>query len=102
MGRQSRPLTGWVSPQGRPTVAAIRGCEFRRSATLTWGGEGLETDNLDGSPPGYAARQRSRTPQHTHGETTMPTFWRNEPKVCDVKPRLLRFARNDADGVIGR
>ena len=34
MGRQSRPLTGWVSPQGRPTVAAFRGCEFRRSATL--------------------------------------------------------------------
>ena len=26
--------TGWVSPQGRPTVAAFRGCEFRRSATL--------------------------------------------------------------------
>jgi len=46
MGRQSRPLTGWVSPQGRPTVAAFRGCEFRRSATLTWRGEGFETDNL--------------------------------------------------------
>jgi hypothetical protein len=46
MDRQSRPLTGWVSPQGRPTVAAFRGCEFRRSATLTWRGEGFETDNL--------------------------------------------------------
>src|SRR6476659_9385047 len=46
MGRQSRPLTGWVSPQCRPTVAAFRGCEFRRSASLTWEGEGFETDNL--------------------------------------------------------
>ena len=26
--------TGWAKPQGRPTVAAFRGCEFRRSATL--------------------------------------------------------------------
>ena len=34
MGRQSRPLTGEALPQGRPTGAAIRACEFRRSATL--------------------------------------------------------------------
>ena len=55
--------TGWAKPQGWPTVAAFRGCEFRRSATLCWRGEGFETDNLDGSPPGCAARQRSRTGQ---------------------------------------
>src|SRR5438874_5539522 len=52
MGRQSRPLTGSVLPQGRPTVAAIRGCEFRRSATLCWRGEGFETDNLERQPAG--------------------------------------------------
>src|SRR4029077_4350151 len=34
MGRQSRPLTGEAKPQGWPTGAAIRACEFRRSATL--------------------------------------------------------------------
>jgi hypothetical protein len=33
-------------PQGRPTGAAFRAREFRRSATLTWRGEGFETDNL--------------------------------------------------------
>ena len=33
-------------PQGRPTGAAFRAREFRRSATLCWRGEGFETDNL--------------------------------------------------------
>ena len=64
MGRQSRPLTGWVSPQGRPTVAAFRGCEFRRSATLTWRGEGFETDNLARQPAGM--RRAATLP---HGST---------------------------------
>src|SRR5882757_8473131 len=58
--------TGLVRPQGEPTVAAIRGCEFRRSATLCWRGEGFETDNLDGNPPGCAARERSRTLKQMH------------------------------------
>src|SRR3954447_3885607 len=34
MDRQSRPQTGEAMPQGWPTGAAIRACEFRRSATL--------------------------------------------------------------------
>ena len=67
MDRQSRPLTGWVLPQGGPTVAAIRGREFRRSATLALRGEGFETDNWNGSPPGCAARECSRTGQ-THSK----------------------------------
>ena len=33
-------------PQGRPTGAAIRAREFRRSASLFWECEGFETDNL--------------------------------------------------------
>ena len=36
--------TGLVSPQGRPTAAAFRGSEFRRSATLCMGCQGYETD----------------------------------------------------------
>src|SRR5260221_11312719 len=46
MGRQSRPLMGQAMPQGWPTGAAIRACEFRRSASLFWECEGFETDNL--------------------------------------------------------
>jgi hypothetical protein len=46
MDRQSRPLTGEAQPQGRPMGAAFRAREFRRSASLTWEGEGFETDNL--------------------------------------------------------
>src|SRR5882672_6390574 len=64
----SLPLEGQVRSQDGPTGAAFRAREFRRSATLCWRGEGFETDNLDGSPPGCAARQRSRTAQHMHGE----------------------------------
>src|SRR3981189_129507 len=52
--------------------AAFRAREFRRSATLCWRGEGFETDNLDGSQPGCAARQRSRTARHCTEKTTMP------------------------------
>ena len=37
MGRQSRPLTGEAMPQGRPTGAAFRAREFRRSASLLLG-----------------------------------------------------------------
>src|SRR5437763_11651698 len=59
----SLPLEGQVRSQDGPTGAAFRAREFRRSATLCWRGEGFETDNLDGSPPGCAARQRSRTVQ---------------------------------------
>ena len=77
--------TGLVLPQGWPTVAAIRGCEFRRSATLCWRGEGFETDNLDGSPPGCAARQRSRTSQHMYGETTMAKL-KKQPPLSFVGP----------------
>ena len=33
-------------PQGRPTGAAFRAREFRRSASLYWECEGFETDNL--------------------------------------------------------
>ena len=33
-------------PQVRPTGAAIRAREFRRSASLFWECEGFETDNL--------------------------------------------------------
>jgi hypothetical protein len=64
MGRQSRPLTGWVLPQGRPTGAAFRAREFRRSATLTWRGEGFETDNLERQSAGM--RRAATLP---HGST---------------------------------
>src|SRR6266852_3776769 len=44
-----------------PTVAAFRGCEFRRSATLCWRGEGFETDNLARQPAGM---RRAATLMH--------------------------------------
>src|SRR5437773_10385790 len=82
-----------------PMGAAFRAREFRRSATLCWRGEGFETDNLDGSPPGCAARQRSRTGQQ-HGwrrkdhreEMTMLKFahlaLHRHARACRGNPRL--------------
>jgi hypothetical protein len=54
-------------PQGRPTGAAFRAREFRRSATLTWRGEGFETDNLERQPAGM--RRAATLPVgSTHGQ----------------------------------
>src|SRR6266404_6229663 len=64
MGRQSRPLTGEAMPQGRPTGAAFRAREFRRSASLFWECEGFETDNLARQPAGM--RRAATLP---HGST---------------------------------
>jgi hypothetical protein len=65
------------------------GQRARRSAPANFGAPlpsvggcvGFETDNLDGSPPGCAARQRSRTAQHKHGETTIPK-WNDIHGTC--------------------
>ena len=109
MDRQSRPLTGWAKSQGWPTVAAFRGCEFRRSATLTFEGRRVETDNWNGSPPGCAARAHSRMAQTHHRERVMLRLL-NQTSATACDARLLRgachragqrpdpLARNDADG----
>jgi len=48
-----------------------------------------------------AARQRSPSAPQIHGRNhDAVVFGETEPKVCDVKPRLLRFARNDEDGLV--
>src|SRR6266478_1804923 len=79
MGRQSRPLTGEAMPQGRPTGAAFRAREFRRSASLTWDCEGFETDNLARQPAGM---RRAATLPHgstTTEKTTMPKLKKQSP-----------------------
>src|SRR5258708_7121443 len=45
--------------------AAFRVCEFRRSATLFGIAKGSKPTIWHDSPPGCAARQRSRTGQHS-------------------------------------
>ena len=68
MGRQSRPQTGEAMPQGGPMGAAFRAREFRRSASLFIGtAKGSKPTIWHDSPPGCAARQRSRTVQ-THSQ----------------------------------
>src|SRR5215212_5403054 len=100
MGRQSRPQTGEAMPQGRPMGAAFRAREFRRSASLTWDCEGFETDNLARQSAGM--RRAATLP---HGSTTHSQE-RTMSKLLDQKPataseaRLLRFARNDVDGLV--
>jgi hypothetical protein len=59
-------------PQGRPTGAAFRAREFRRSASLAWECEGFETDNLARQSAGM---RRAATLPHgstMHGGTMMP------------------------------
>jgi len=66
-------------PQGWPTGAAIRACEFRRSATLYFEvAKGSKPTIGTENPPGCAARQRSRTFQHWHGETRKAEL-KNQP-----------------------
>src|SRR5947207_8596453 len=99
MGRQSRPLTGWVSPQGRPTVAAFRGCEFRRSASLFIGSAKGSNDNLARQPAGM---RRAATLPHgsAHAWRIMMPKLQNEISVAAREARLLRFARNDGGHVV--
>ena len=102
MDRPSRPQTGSVLPQGRPTGAAFRACEFRRSATLCWRGEGFETDNLARQPAGM---RRAATLPHgsnkcaeknaqrrTEKGMTMPKFahltLHRHGRTCSGHPRL--------------
>src|SRR5712671_2994452 len=63
----SLPLEGRVRSQDGPTGAAFRAREFRRSASLFIGSaKGSKPTIWHDSPPGCAARQRSRTGrQHT-------------------------------------
>ena len=102
--------------------AAFRAREFRRSASLFIGSaKGSKTDNLDGSPPGCAARQRSRTVRHMHGENHDAEIRKDNHRfalLARSEARLLRgachragqrpdpLARNDvdisADAVIAR
>src|SRR3954466_13386383 len=66
--------TGEAMPQGRPTGAAFRVCEFRRSASLTWECEGFETDNLARQPAGM---RRAATLQHAATKCTEKRRCRN-------------------------
>ena len=59
----SLPLEGPARPQGGPTGAAFRAREFRHSASLYWVAKGSKPTIWHDSPPGCAARQRSRTAQ---------------------------------------
>src|SRR5882724_11109403 len=89
MDRQSRPLTGEAMPQGRPTGAAFRAREFRRSATLTWRGEGFETDNLARQSAGM--RRAATLP---HGSTR-----RGETMRPKLKNRVLAKRTREIFGV---
>jgi 4-carboxymuconolactone decarboxylase len=119
MGRQSRPLTGEAKPQGWPTGAAIRACEFRRSATLCIeAAKGSKpkiwTEASRDAPRGNApARHRSREMSATRGRQ----FERESEMAKDsyeegmkVRRRVLGDAwvdrslanRNDFNAEIGR
>src|SRR5690348_3414251 len=96
MDRQFPPAggTGFAARQANG-CGGFRARDFRRSATLRWVCVGFETDNLDGSPPGCAARQRSLSAQKMNGER-MASELQNEMVAAGHEARLLRFARNDA------
>ena len=81
----SLPLEGQVRSQDGPTGAAFRAREFRRSASLFIGSaKGSKLTIWHDSPPGCAARQRSRTVQHD--------AWRKDDvEVC--APHSPRHAR---------
>src|SRR5437868_2656910 len=107
MGRQSRPLTGEAMPQGRPMGAAFRAREFRRSASLFWGPRRVRTTIWNDSPPGCAARQRSRTARQMYGETTMPKFahiiclnLHRHARACRGHPRLGTKVRRGWPGQV--
>ena len=62
MDRQSRPLTGWVLPQGRPTAAAdSAAANFGAPLPSDGGAKGSKPTIWQDSPPGCAARQRSHS-----------------------------------------
>ena len=61
MGRQSRFADGRGHAVRQANGSAFRPANFGAPLPSVWGCEGFETDNLDGNPPGCAARQRSRT-----------------------------------------
>ena len=103
MDRQSRPLTGWVLPQGGPTGAAFRAREFRRSATLCWRGEGFETDNLARTARRDAPRGNAPARlMQIHGEITMLKFTHLPLHVMrGLDPRIHEAVRRRKPYVVG-
>ena len=105
MGRQSRPLTGSARPQGGPWVRRSAPANFGAPLPSLLGVRRVRMTIWHDSPPGCAARQRSRTGQHFLEKRTMPKFL-NQTSAGADDARLLRFARNDvdrlADAVIAR
>src|SRR5437016_3696408 len=66
--------------RGGPTGAAIRARDFPRSATLCWGGEGFDTDNLARQSAGM--RRAATLP---HGSTY---GWRRDDKWTNISGNM--------------
>src|SRR3954449_2206227 len=109
--REARRSALWA---GNPVRRRERPCRkagqrARRSAPANFGAplpsdgdaKGSKPTIWHDSPPGCAARQRSRSGQQLRGDKVMSKL-QHQTSSSTSDAGLLRVARNDVDGVIGR